>query len=423
MPLTICVYEDGKFSQFHPLTFLRPIYLLRAGIVPLFQRLRRHFSNVSVTLLSRDSISPLVAEKMSDYPLNIIKKPESGDLLFLNGRIRNYGDLPKFVKESRLSTIYKNRGETVGMLFQEDFLRRAPAIGTTADYLALFGQETSTIPDFDTSATLYQYCYQIIEDIEKEVTEDFKRLNLSISPETTAAHPGAHLIDSDNIFLDTGVQVCPGAVLDASKGPIFIGANTRIESQAAIYGPCFIAANCTVMAGKISRSSIGHSCRVGGEVENSVFHAYVNKYHSGFIGHSYAGAWVNFGAMTTNSDLKNNYSNIRIMVDGNAVDTGSIKVGAFIGDHTKFGIGTMLNTGINIGVCCNLFGGSLILDKEVAPFQWGQTGNYETYHFDKAIETAQRTSERRNAPISEREIMRLRSINEKDESDIGILDW
>ena len=234
-------------------------------------------------------------------------------------------------------------------------------------------------------------------------------------------HKAACLVNPDRIHLNDGVEVLPCAVIDASHGPVYIGAFTRIEPHAVINGPCYIGPNSVVLAGKVSGSSIGHTCRVGGEVEESIFHKYINKYHAGFIGHSYVGPWVNFGAMTTNSDLKNNYSNIRLTVGGVQVDSGLIKVGSFIGDHTKFGIGTLLNTGINIGVCCNIFGGTLIVDKEVPSFSWGNSQKYEQYRFEKAVETAERSVFRRDCTLSDRELGLLQAIFDGTLSDDGIV--
>jgi hypothetical protein len=127
--------------------------------------------------------------------------------------------------------------------------------------------------------------------------------------------------------------------------------------------------------------------------------------------------------MTTNSDLKNNYSNIRVTQQGRSLDTGSIKVGSFIGDHTKFGIGTLLNTGINIGVGCNLFGGTLITDKEVPSFQWGNSSGYQEYQFDKAIKTMRATADRRNVTLSAGDETLLRALAENRVSDEGVVDF
>ena len=421
MALHICIYEDSAFANFHPLTHLRPVYLLRAGMVPLFQRIERAFPGNSVSLLCRHDIAPMLAEQVREYPINIIKRPATGgDVLFLNGRLRDFGDLPKLIAESRLSTAFKNNGETVGMLLHAEALENAPTIATQAEYEKIIEQERDNIADFDTTATLYNYLWDIMGDVEKEVTADFKALRPSMPKASNVmVHDGAYLVNKDQVYLGDGVSVMPGAVIDASHGPVYIGSNTRIESHAAIFGPTYIGPNCVIVAGKVSACSIGHTCRVGGEVEESIFHAYDNKYHAGFIGHSYVGSWVNFGAMTTNSDLKNNYSQIRCTVGGKSIDTGSIKVGSFIGDHSKTGIGTLLNTGITIGVCCNLFGGTLIADKEVPSFSWGNTEKYETYQFDKAIETAQRTAERRGVTLGERERVQLKKVFDKAEGDEG----
>ena len=295
-------------------------------------------------------------------------------------------------------------------------------MATPLDYVKAYVEHEEEIPDFDTSATLYNHCWEIMGDIDREIKDDFEFLRQDFpTSEQVRLHEGSILVNRDDIFLGTGAEVKPGALIDASHGPVYLGANTKVEPQAAIYGPTYVGPNSVVVAGKVEASSIGHTCRVGGEVEESVFHSYVNKYHAGFIGHSYVGSWVNFGAMTTNSDLKNNYSSIRVTLNGESIDTGSIKVGSFIGDHTKFGIGTLLNTGINIGLCCNLFGGGLIVDKEVGSFQWGNSGGYQDYRFDKAIETARRTAERRDAKLSSSEEQALKMVADGQSPDKGVL--
>lgn len=419
--MTVCLYEDEKYRQFYPLTLIRPVYVLRAGIVPLFQRIERYFHEASICLTARDQVAPLVSEIFGEYPVNIIKRGE-GDILFVNGRIRRYGDLLKLIREARLSTVFASQDETVAVLFKAESLKEFPSISTQKEYQEVFQKDFAYFLRSETTATLYNYCWDIMADIEMEIHADFEHLKASFpEAQSTTVHDGAHFVNRDNTFIGKGVEIFPGAVIDASKGPVYIGANTKIEPHAVIFGSCFVGSNSIVLAGKITASSIGHTCRVGGEVEESVFHAYVNKYHAGFIGHSYVGPWVNFGAMTTNSDLKNNYSNIRPTLNGESIDSGSIKVGSFIGDHTKFGIGTLLTTGINIGVCCNIFGGSLIVDKEVPSFSWGNSQGYERYEFNKAIETAQKATQRRECTLSEREIAVLEAVFNGTTSDDGLM--
>ncbi len=423
MPLTVCFYEDETYKHFFPLALLRPVYVLRAGIVPLFRRSERYFSADSVCLVSRNQIAPLLAESFRDHPVNIIKRG-GADVLFINGRLRSYGDLPKLAGQSTLSAVFTCNDEVAAVLFKAESLKAFPEIVTQKEFQELFRKESTNFLHSRTTATLYRYCWDIMADIDSEIRGDFEHLKASFPlPRKVKVHEGASLVNQDNVFLGNSVEILPEAVIDASNGPVYIGDNVRIEPHAAIVGPCFVGPNSVVLAGKITGSSIGHTCRVGGEVEESVFQAYVNKYHAGFIGHSYVGQWVNFGAMTTNSDLKNNYSNIRVTLNGELIDSGSIKVGSFIGDHTKFGIGTLLNTGINIGVCCNIFGGTLVTDKEVSSFSWGSSEKYERYEFEKALETVRKTAERRNCTLSDREAGVLEAIFNDSLTDEGIMNF
>ncbi len=423
MSLKICFYEDNNYRQFYPLTHLRPVYALRAGIVPLFRKAERYFEEPDISLCARSDLGGLVASEFRDYPVNIIKRADGQAVLFLNGRLRDYGNLTEQVTDARLITrVCTAAGETAAVLFPAETVGGVPTVATIDSYLEAFRAEGENVGTSDTTATLYQRCWELVDDIEKEIKADFGFLIDQLPPSNVTALPdGFHLIEPLKAYLGENVQALPGSLIDASGGPVYIGDNTRIESQVAIYGPCYIGPNSVVVAGKVAASSIGHTCRVGGEVEESVFQSYVNKYHAGFIGHSYVGSWVNFGAMTTNSDLKNNYSNIRVTVNGESHDTGSIKVGSFIGDHTKFGIGTLLNTGINIGVCCNLFGGGLIVDKEVASFSWGNSSGYQTYQFDKAIRAMRRTTERRHVELSTSEEHLLQALAE-NRSDTSVPD-
>jgi UDP-N-acetylglucosamine diphosphorylase/glucosamine-1-phosphate N-acetyltransferase len=419
--MTICMFEDDKFKQFLPLTYLRPVATLRAGIVPLYARAQRHFPQSRTVLAVRDAISPVTAHTHHDIPVNIIKREENEDVLFVNGRIRSWGDLPRLVAETRLTSRFINQNaETVAVLFKAPMVNHTSKVTTPAEYQALYEKESKEIPDSTTTATLYGHLWDIVADIDSEIRADFAHL-LPAVVANARIHTGAFVVNSGQTRLCDGVEVMPGAVIDASGGPVYIGANTRVEAHAAIYGPCAIGPNCIVGAGKYSGLSIGHTSRIGGEIEESVFQSYVNKYHAGFIGHCYVGSWVNFGAMTTNSDLKNNYSTIRVQVNGESADTGSIKVGSFIGDHTKFGIGTLLNTGIVIGVACNVFGGTLISEKEVPSFRWGNSAGWETHQFEKAVDTAAKTMERRKQTLSGHESAALKLAFDNSAPDEGCL--
>ena len=383
------------------------------------------FGAEQIGLCCRDQLAAQVAKLTKDFPVNIIKK-EADRLLFVNGRLSEFGDLPALVEQARQSCIYRTQdgSEIVAVLLRSESLAPLPAVTTPSNYQQFVSSQMDNLPSFNSTAAMYRYCWDFVDSARMEIIRDFETIEPTLKPaRRVKVHDGAFFVNGEHIHLTDGVEVLPTAVLDATNGPIFIGPETKIEAQAAIYGPCYIGPNCRILAGKITASSIGNSCRVGGEVEESVFQSYVNKYHDGFIGHSYVGAWVNFGAMTTNSDLKNNYSNIRVTLNGESLDSGTINVGSFIGDHTKFGIGTLLNTGINIGSCCNLFGGGLIADKEIESFSWGDGKSYVPYEFDKAIETAKTVAERRGEPLESFEVEILRAVSKGNYSHEGVLDF
>jgi hypothetical protein len=135
-------------------------------------------------------------------------------------------------------------------------------------------------------------------------------------------------------------------------------------------------------------------------VEQSVFQGWSNKYHEGFIGHSYLGEWVNLGALTTNSDLKNTYRNVSVPIRGRSVETGMLKVGSFIGDYTKTGIGTLLDTGSVVGFSSNVFGGRKVFPRYVPSFMWGDGETFKTYILEQAVAAARLAMERRNVTMN-----------------------
>lgn len=197
--------------------------------------------------------------------------------------------------------------------------------------------------------------------------------------------------------VSTGERILfePGVVLDTRSGPIRIDDEVTIRAFTRIAGPSYLGPGSVVFGGNLSAVSLGPVCKVRGEIEESVIAGYSNKAHDGFLGHAYLGRWVNLGALTTNSDLKNNYGSVRLRLPDGDVDTGLSKVGCFLGDHVKTGIGTMLNTGTMVGVGSNVFGG-MMPPTYVPPFSWGAGADLTTYRFDKFAEVAETVMARRD---------------------------
>lgn len=175
---------------------------------------------------------------------------------------------------------------------------------------------------------------------------------------------------SDVVIL--GAFVEPGVVFDTRGGAIVLDEGAQVRSGTRLEGPLYIGPQTIVLGGDIRGSVVGPQCRVRGEVSACIFHGYVNKAHEGFIGHSVLGAWVNLGAGTTTSNLKNTYGDVRLEVGGTRFETGRQFLGSLIADHAKTAIGTMLSTGTVIGAGANVFGGAV--PKWVRPFAWGVVG-------------------------------------------------
>jgi UDP-N-acetylglucosamine diphosphorylase/glucosamine-1-phosphate N-acetyltransferase len=158
-------------------------------------------------------------------------------------------------------------------------------------------------------------------------------------------------------------------IVDTTNGPVVIERDAVISSFSRLEGPCWIGQGSQILGAKIrSGTSIGPACRIGGEVEASIIQGWTNKYHDGFLGHAYIGEWVNLGAGASNSDLRNDYGNIRVMINERLVDTGRNKIGCYLGDHTKVGLGTLLNCGTNAGAFSNLLPTGGLLPRFVPSF-------------------------------------------------------
>jgi UDP-N-acetylglucosamine diphosphorylase/glucosamine-1-phosphate N-acetyltransferase len=223
-------------------------------------------------------------------------------------------------------------------------------------------------------------------------------------------HRLACLEAPERIAIGRGAVVGPFAVLDAREGPILVGERARILPHTVVTGPCAIGAGTQLLGGFVSASTFGPLCRVAGEVEACVWQGYGNKRHHGFVGHSVIGEWVNLGALTTTSDLKNNYGPVRVPVDGRTIDSASPKVGAFIGAHAKTGIGTLLATGSSVGVGANLFGGGRFAPKSVPTFGWWDGERMAEHELERFLATARTVCSRRARSLSPADEAALRGL-------------
>ena len=204
--------------------------------------------------------------------------------------------------------------------------------------------------------------------------------------QSAALPPGVHTIGDGPIRIGHGVRIEPGVLLDARAGGIRLDAGTEVLAGARLSGPLHAGPGCRLLGGPLGSLSAGPRCHLRGEVEDTVVLGFANKAHEGFLGHACLGRWVNLGALTTNSDLKNNYGSVRVELPSGVVDTGLLKFGCLLGDHVKTAIGTLLPTGCLVGAGANLFG--VAPPRRVPPFSWGSEPGSPPYDRERFLATA-----------------------------------
>jgi UDP-N-acetylglucosamine diphosphorylase/glucosamine-1-phosphate N-acetyltransferase len=219
----------------------------------------------------------------------------------------------------------------------------------------------------DVGGRVLAYPWELVELNAKALEDDFVRL---YATRPAGPLPGGPTLvgPADRLWVDPGALVEALALIDTTPGPVAIDRGAVVQAFSRIEGPCYVGPDTQVLAGRVKGSSLGPRCRIGGEVEASIVHGHSNKAHGGFLGHSYLGEWVNFGAGTQTSDLRTDYGTVRFHLGGRSVDSGLLKVGAFVGDHTKTSIGALLNTGSLIGPFGLLLASGTLLPRSLPAF-------------------------------------------------------
>lgn len=411
--MQICIFEDINYYNFEPLVYSRPVYDLLCGIDSLKDKIIRHYPEAKVSLHCRPYLAEIVQYQNPNYLVNRI---EDNECLFINGRViapDNLAEiLPLIPSEDK---IYVNEETVVAAYLSEDNLQHK--IAHIKDLFSV--SDFNDLPGKILNIRFADYLWDLINHNGKQIVEDFDYLN-KVAKENfvNKTDSSVHLINKQNIFIGKDVVIKPGVVLDASNGPIIIYDEAFIFPNAVIEGPCFIGKQTKIKSGAAiyENTTIGSLCKVGGEVEQSIFMDYSNKQHAGFIGHSYIGSWVNLGADTNNSDLKNNYSKIKITLSNKEVDSDCQFLGLMIGDHSKSAINTMFNTGTVVGFSSNIFA-SGFPEKYVPSFTWGGDKESTTYDINKAIQTAKIVTARRKIEFGQIDEALFKFIFELTKSD------
>jgi len=399
--VNLCVYEDPDVRRFGPHAFLRPVFALRCGAFTLIEKLVRAFPELPLVLTVRPELEEITRTL---YPTAQVGKPPDEETLFVNGRLCTTDDeVLHFLAASPSEASYM----AGGTLFAAKV--SAKRVGHAARWLKDGDPERAfeeiRVPA-EVNAFLARSAADLIRWSPRQIVQDFRN---AFAPQTVRGKvdEGVHVLQPEAVHVARGARVMAGAVLNAEGGPILIRENSVIEPLAYVEGPAVIGEGSRVKAGAAVRggSSIGPVGRVGGEVDATVFQGYGNKQHDGFVGHSFVGEWVNLGAGTITSDLKNNYSNVRQFrsakewLERRGEETGQRLLGLTVGDFTKTGIGATFPTGAVVGIGCNVYGTAL-MPAYIPSFVWGQPGGFAEHRVEAVIETAARAMERRNVELS-----------------------
>lgn len=412
MTRALCIFEDKKTKNFYPLTLTRPVYDLRCGITTLYEKIIKVWEVEEVYLLCREYLREVTSQRLKGVKVNKIDELKEKNVLFVNGRVLSLGEKINLEGDEEIGI---SGEDIVYARLNQDTLKTLSFTHSEEIEEAL-NQAKEKVKVREVKVKIAEYLWDLINWNGKAIEEDFKEKGKTgIEGEVKE---GVYLISPEKIYIGKGTRIEPGVVLNAEEGCIYIGEGVKIRPPTIIDGPCYIGKGTIVDGAKIREGcSVGPVCRIAGEIEESIFYAYTNKHHDGFIGHAYIGEWVNLGALTTNSDLKNTYGNVKVYVGDKNLDTKEMKVGSFIGDHTKTGIGTLLNTGCVIGAASNVFGGG-VTPKFISSFIWGGKDFVEN-KLSKVIEVARVVMGRRDVTQTEADRALLKKVYELTREERG----
>ena len=403
----VVIFEGTRWHTFAPLSLSRPVFMLKTGMGTLLDKQVRHLRPRRLSLWVRPEQEPFVRERVVrklEVPTTVNQPLDDEPALLVSGRTVH---LAQYEWPPHPSVCPDANGIIRSAYVQMPGLNYSDVAGRTAKWLKIL-----ELPHMMSQSRMVETLWDLISWNEESLVED--AMQFGRTPEARNKPAGKyHMVRDEEVFLGQGAKLQPGAVLDASKGPIVIDHDATVGANAVLQGPCYIGPYAEVRAVSLIRpgTSIGIMSKVGGEVSNSIIMGYTNKAHEGYLGDSYVGKWVNLGAGTTTSNLKNTYGEITMDMGREKVPTGRRRLGALIGDHTKTAIMTRLMTGTYVGFC------SMLADSGSPPrfvpsyTFWTERGP-ERYRIEKAIEVTQRVFARRDRAWTETDEQIMRYVAE-----------
>lgn len=421
--MRIAFFEDTAASGFAPIALTRPVFELLCGQFSQRERVVRTCHVTEWGAFLRGFLAETYREAQPEARVNDFDWLTREQTLLINGRWLTGPDGLAQLDDVTAHTVGLVGSEIAYILLEpfeaalltendmDDPLQKIVATRTTVDAGGWMIERPWNLIDLNPAMLVADY---------QTRASDRSAVEFQIESDQQLAILG----NPEDVSIDPTASIDPFVVIDARGGPVSIDAEARIQAFTRLEGPCHVGFQSELFRANLKAgSTIGPVCRVGGEIEAAILHGYANKYHDGFLGHSYVCPWVNMGALTTNSDLKNDYSTVRVPLAGIPVESGSKKVGAFFGDHTKTALCSQFNTGSSLGVMTMILPGGELLPKHVPSFSRVWHGQIDDQlDLNSALETARRAMERRNCELTPAQERLLRHLHcqTQDERQLAI---
>ncbi len=391
--MRLCIYEDSGADWLEPIALTRPAFALRCGAELLFERIVRQFMADEVGFWMRPALADLWKLDHPQHPVNDATWLAERATVWINSRWLPPAD-----------AVIDPTSPHVGVIQRQiAYLVLGPGESPEGgDLDAWLNGCRAQSPQRLVDGVMLDFLWDVVDSNGEAICQDagWFRARHGIRPLPVQV---AIVGPADQFVVGEDVSIEPFVFVDTRGGPVLIDRGATVHSFSRLEGPCYVGRESTIVGAKLrAGSTIGPLCKIGGEVETSIVQGFSNKYHEGFLGHSYVGEWVNLAAATQTSDLRNDYDLVRVSVNGRRVGTGRTKVGSYIGDHAKTGLAALFNTGSTVGPFANALPDGSLLPTVIPAFCLAQQGEIrEVSDLRKTFTTAARVMKRRGRSLTD----------------------